>query len=101
MRGRLSRHSTRRLYQLDAKLSNRRSQFKADLCAIHAGFCKSVTPCTMGQVPAVPRSATIAAMFLRPVVVAIVAAIVMAAAASVAQQGGVPPADVRMLRLER
>jgi hypothetical protein len=54
----------------------------------------------MGQVPAAGRSATIAAMILRPVVVAVAASIVMSPAVSAAQQGGVPTADVRMQRLE-
>ncbi|HEX7797620.1 MAG TPA: tetratricopeptide repeat protein [Vicinamibacterales bacterium] len=40
-------------------------------------------------------------MISRPVVVAVAASIVMSSAVSAAQQGGVPPADVRMQRLER
>jgi len=40
-------------------------------------------------------------MIFRPVVVAVAASIVMFPAVSAAQPGGVPPADVRMQRLER
>jgi tetratricopeptide (TPR) repeat protein len=40
-------------------------------------------------------------MILRPVVVAVALSIVMFPAVSAAQPGGVPPADVRMQRLER
>jgi tetratricopeptide (TPR) repeat protein len=55
----------------------------------------------MGQVPALHRSATIAAMTPRRLVAVIAASIAMAPAVPAAQQGALPRADVRIERLER